>query len=355
MPVSAARQDYLDTLPLNEFARRRIRITVGCDDTREIPKVLDAGSTCEENGVRVQVMHNGVRVLEGGYHGQWMTEVIRLLQGHHEPQEERAFHELLGHLKPGANMLELGSFWAYYSLWFRKALPGGRSIMVEPDPNNLAVGQKNFAINHMSGEFHTASVGRKSRPPEPFLCESDHVERSIPEISVDELLRDIQLPRVDLLLADIQGAELEMLEGASRSLDQGRIRFLVLSTHHHNLSGDPQLHEKCLAFIHTHGGHILAEHTVDESFSGDGLIVASFDPSDRGLPPVQVSRNEPSNSLFHGVVTQEVSPNLPIDMVLRNDAGHPGFRWPSLLGTLRTKCGAIRRWRSMFRSLATSK
>lgn len=38
-------------------------------------------------------MHNGVKVIAGGYYGSWMTEIIRLLQGHHEPQEERVFYE----------------------------------------------------------------------------------------------------------------------------------------------------------------------------------------------------------------------------------------------------------------------
>ena len=120
----------------------------------------------------------------------------------------------------------------------------------------------------------------------------------VPQYCVDELIRQSNLPRVDLLLADIQGAELEMLHGATDSIDRGLLRFIFVSTHHHAISNNPLIHQQCVEFIRAHKGHILIEHNVTESFSGDGLIVASFDPADRQLPPIQVSRNWPSNSLF---------------------------------------------------------
>lgn len=44
--------------------------------------------------------------------------------------------------------------------------------------------------------------------------------------------------------------------------------------------------------------HVLAQHTVTESYSGDGLIVASFCASDRNIQPIELSRNCPTNSLF---------------------------------------------------------
>jgi FkbM family methyltransferase len=278
-------------------------------------------------------MHNGLKVLEGGYYGAWMTEVIRLLEGHHEPQEERAFHEILRHLRPGANMVELGCFWCYYSLWFAQQVPGGRIVLVEPDPGNLAVGRQNIALNGVAGEFIQASVGRANAPPTPFFCESDNAHRDVPQVGVDDLMRDTGLPRVDLLLADIQGAELEMLRGAAASIARGGVRFVFLSTHHHAISGDPLTHQKCVEFVRKHGGHILVEHNVTESFSGDGLIAASFDPADRGLPPIHVSRNWPSNSLFRELEYDLAEAWTAIDAVGASVRGlrdaHPllGKRW----------------------------
>jgi FkbM family methyltransferase len=68
-----------------------------------------------------------------------------------------------------------------------------------------------------------------------------------------------------------------MLDGMTRLLDEGRLRVLFLSTHGHAISGDHQTHEKCLAWLKAKGAHIIAEHSVAGSYSGDGLIVASFD------------------------------------------------------------------------------
>jgi len=71
---------------------------------------------------------------------------------------------------------------------------------------------------------------------------------------------------------------------------EGRLRFIVISTHHYIFSGDPQTHQHCLDYISELGGHIVAEHTIQQSYSGDGLIVASFDKSDSNFR-VEVSHN----------------------------------------------------------------
>ena len=116
--------------------------------------------------------------------------------------------------------------------------------------------------------------------------------------SVDAFLTLIGQPYVDVLLSDIQGGEAEMLEGAAGSIERGKIRFVVISTHHHSISGDALTHQKCLEFLRDRGALTLAEHSVAESYSGDGLIVASFQPEDRHIPPIMVSRNRSTNSLF---------------------------------------------------------
>lgn len=278
----------------------RVRMTAGCRDTDPIPKAADAGRVLDGPDGPVQVMHTGQRVAAGGYHGVWMAEIIRQLRGHHEPQEEWAFHRLLRHCRPGTAMLELGCFWAYYSLWFRAAVPGGRSLLVEPDPNNLAVGRRNFALNGLAGEFVQASVGPRPLPPRPFRCESDGVERPVPEVSVDALLAETGCDRLELLLADVQGAEAGLFDGMADALARRAVRFVVVSTHHHTISGSPHTHRDCLEAVRRRGGQVLVEHPVAESFSGDGLVVASFDPADRRLPPVRVSRNRPEDSLFGG-------------------------------------------------------
>ena len=123
----------VEALDLDADLKRRILIAAGCDDCDYIPKVTGAGEVLTADGVRYQLMHNGVKVIEDGYCGQWMTELIRLLKGHHEPQEEKIFHEVLKHLGAGAAMMELGSYWCYYSLWFQQVIAGAASYLIEPD------------------------------------------------------------------------------------------------------------------------------------------------------------------------------------------------------------------------------
>jgi FkbM family methyltransferase len=298
--IQAANDQHIAALKLHPDVERRVRMTVDCRDADAIPKVRRAGKVIEEDGTRVQYMHNGVKVLAGGYHGDWMSEIIRQLRGHHEPQEEWAFHTILKHIRPGGVMLELGSFWAYFSLWFAVTVSRSTNYLIEPDANNMAVGLKNFELNGLTATSLLASVGAVSVPPRPFTCESTNTVEQIPEISVDDYVDQHKIAKLDLILADIQGAELPMLHGLKRSLEAKKLRFIVVSTHHHSISGSRTTHQDCLAWLKEHRATVFAEHAVEEGYSGDGVIVASFDPADANLPKIELGRNEPANSLFRG-------------------------------------------------------
>jgi len=105
--------------PIMASVEERISMAARCKDSDDIPKVLGAGLvSLDDQGRRIQTMHNGLKILADGYHGAWMTELIRRCRGHHEPQEERAFYEVVRRLPADAKMMELGGFWTYYTNWF---------------------------------------------------------------------------------------------------------------------------------------------------------------------------------------------------------------------------------------------
>jgi FkbM family methyltransferase len=280
---------------------RRVALTVAVRDTDAIPKVPDAGEVQDRGGRPVQVMHNGVLIDEGCYHGAMTTAIIRELRGHHEPQEETVFHALVQRLKAEGvkrpAMVELGSFWSYYSMWFQKELPGAVNVMVEPDPVNIEVGRRNFELNGMAGTFVRGAVGFDHGGSVWLACESDWKVRQVPTVTLDGLLAERGIERFDLVLCDAQGAELHVLKAAQEAMRAGRLRFLVVSTHHHTISGDPLTHQRCLDFLRDAGAHIIAEHSVAESCSGDGLIAASMDPRDRDLS-VALSHVRAKDSVF---------------------------------------------------------
>ena len=266
----ADERNNLTDFPQN--IKDRMLITMSCRDCDDIPKVLDAGMVIKGDPA-CQIMHNGLKVIHGGYHGKWMSEIIRSLKGHHEPQEERAFYEILKVMPENAVMIELGSFWSYYSMWFKKSVPNAVNYMIEPNADKMRLGQENFRLNHFTGHFINAFIGRDCKPDAVFT-DWDGRKYSIPKMSVDQLLKQNRIPFVHLLHSDIQGSEYEMLQGCSESIAAGKIGYMFISTH-----GD--CHAKCIDYLEQNGFTVLASHTVAESFSADGLIVASSNKVER--------------------------------------------------------------------------
>ena len=79
---------------------------------------------------------------------------------------------------------------------------------------------------------------------------------------------------------------------------RGQLRFVFVSTHHHLISGSRTTHDDCVSLLTDLGAVILVDHSIAESFSGDGLIVASFKVEDSTLKLPEISRNSVQNSLF---------------------------------------------------------
>jgi FkbM family methyltransferase len=278
----------------------RIAMTVGCRDADYIPKVRSAGTIKKIDGKEYQLMHNGVLVEAGGYFGDWMSEVIVKLKGHHEPQEEKVFYELLKKVPTGGTMIELGSFWSYYSLWFNSAIKNATNYCCEPNPVNLELGKRNAAINKAKNmNFILAAAGKDDGKELSFQSQEDETRPPdvVPIRSIDSIMAEHKIKRFDIVHMDVQGAELDALRGAEKAIKHGKIRFVIVSTHHYLVSEDTRLHEKSLDFITSHGGHIIAEHAIHESFSGDGLIVASFDKADKNLS-IEISENRMNDMLF---------------------------------------------------------
>ena len=260
---------------------RRLEITISCHDCDYIPKIPDAGKVFEGDGIEYQLMHNGIKVVKGCYHGDWMTKIIRVLKGHHEPQEEKVFYEVLKTVPVNATMIELGSFWAYYSMWFQKEIKSAKNYMIEPVPEKLEKGEKNFELNQMQGVFTNAFIGKESKE-EAALLEWDGSKYHIPQVCVDDYIKEHEIPFVYILHSDIQGAEYDMLLGCRWAIKNKKIGYFFISTHEDK-------HEKCLKFLREYQFQVIAEHSVAESFSADGLIVARAECFD-GVKKVEVSK-----------------------------------------------------------------
>lgn len=288
---------------VEETVEARIRLSESCPDTAGLPKVEHAGEVVDLDGQRVQIMHNGVRIVADSYCGPWMTEIIRRLHGFHEPQEEAVFNAIMQRLASedpvDPVMIEFGSWWAYYGLWFLRQFPAGHAIAVEPDAAYLEAGRVNARLNGAEDrmQFVHAAVGGSPGEPVSFLAQSDNAVHDVVQKDLGSLMASMDLRRADVVLADIQGYESVLLERALPQLTGGMVRFLVVSTHQHSVSGDPLTHQKALKMLVDAGAHVIAEHSVPESFSGDGLIAVSFDRADAEFEVV-ISRARAADSIY---------------------------------------------------------
>lgn len=286
--------------PWAKTAKERADMTIACTDADNIPRIKTAGDSAEVNGVSTQVMHNGLHVIRNGYQGDWQAEIIKKLKGVHEPQEEKVFYEVLKRIDIGGTMIELGAWWAYYSMWFLKQVPKSTAFCTEPDPVNIELGKANMELNGFPVDkrafFYAAASGSEDNKRIKFQNEDKSII-SVPVRTVDGIVTERKLKNIDILHLDIQGFETEALYGAEKSIRDKKVRFIFVSTHHYSISGDPLIHQKTIDFITNRGGTIIASHNILESCSGDGLVVASFDERDKDFI-VEVTPQHSGNSLF---------------------------------------------------------
>lgn len=239
---------------VNPYWRARIDDVLSCTDNAHIPRHPEAGKL---SGGWI-TMHNGLEVGALGYYGEGILNMLVENKGVHEPQEERAFAEVIPHIKPGAAILELGAYWSFYSMWFAKSVPQARCFLVEPDSGNILSGKKNFERNKFIGTFEQAYVG-----------ESPGIHKDgVPVITVDDFCERHSIDHLGILHADIQEAEVKMLAGASRMIGEHRADYLFISTHNN------ELHYKCLEKIRETGYHVIVSCDFDATAAGDGVIVA---------------------------------------------------------------------------------
>ncbi len=226
------------------------RVALSCRDADDLPRVENAGGFEKlENGMEVQIMHNGIRILKDAYRGKMVTDMTHFLRGVHEPQEEKVFAEVLPYVPRGGTMVEFGSNWAFYSLWFNKDVPDAKNFCIEPDLNSLQVGINNFMLNNAFAIFLQAGVKcttnqdyaqptfGKNHILMPFHGAFDGngktrgPRRAIRTINVDELMNEFEIPFIDLLHIDIQLAEIDLLKNSPKSFTDKKVGYVFVSTH----------------------------------------------------------------------------------------------------------------------------
>ncbi|MFK7809344.1 MAG: FkbM family methyltransferase [Saprospiraceae bacterium] len=247
----------------------RIENVMQSKDNESIPRHLRAGEIVDGD----LIMHNGLRIEPLSYYSYGMLKMLKDNRGVHEPQEEKIFQEVLKHLPKtkSLTMLELGAYWSFYSMWFLQQFPEGECTMVEPDRMNLYYGKANFKQNNLKGKFIQAGIGK-----------ADNNSTNV--LTVDTICKKQKIEFLDILHSDIQGFEVEMLEGSKKMLSEKRVGYAFISTHSN------ELHEQCYDILKKeYGFELVASANLKESYSWDGILVMKL-PAYPGLNKVSISK-----------------------------------------------------------------
>lgn len=180
--------------------------------------------------------------------------------------EQQIFLNMVKSLKGHVNLLELGAGrgdWCMalagtvdYNL-IDHEINSYKCVGVEAEPTHYDWMKTHFekqdinaipifgAVSSYNGECQFFSVvdpasnyGQSVRPDGNL---------TVPCYTVDHLISENQLDKVDIMHVDIQGAEYDMLFGMTEALKKGTIKYMMIGTH------KPKLNEKIIEYVKSYG------------------------------------------------------------------------------------------------------
>ena len=147
-------------------------------------------------------------------------------------------------VQPDDYVIDGGGCWGDTTLYFAHSVgAGGKVFVFEFVPENLKILRRNVDLNpHLkerieimphplwqsSGEtVHYSANG----PGTSVNFEQQESTLSVSTLCIDDLVRERELPRVDFIKMDIEGAELNALQGAEQTIRRFRPKLAISAYH----------------------------------------------------------------------------------------------------------------------------
>ncbi|MGH2895828.1 MAG: FkbM family methyltransferase, partial [Solirubrobacteraceae bacterium] len=148
----------------------------------------------------------------------------------------------------GDIVLDAGGCWGDTALWFAHAVgPEGMVHTFEPTPGNRKLLDQNLALNpalaqrirvwsdplgpQLGAEVWMPDVIAAGATLQAEATAGDFELLPMRTQTIDALVRDAAIPRVDFLKVDVEGADLGVLEGAAETIASQRPRLAIACYH----------------------------------------------------------------------------------------------------------------------------
>lgn len=188
----------------------------------------------------------------------------RSLGGWFSPENESAIECMLemGNYEPvewvtphaGDIFLDIGAFVGWHTIQAARIVgPSGHVISLEPDASNRNQLKRNLALNGITNCTVLSSAAWSDtgydlgwyNGKSPDCCKVEDTQRTltVKTISLDDLVVQFGLDRLDWIKMDIEGGEVEALKGAKETLC--RLRPSLFVEIHNTIAGVKELLAQC--------------------------------------------------------------------------------------------------------------
>lgn len=212
---------------------------------------LEVAEKAVERQVSIRAIdgENGLLFLHTGARSFWIKATGEVQDGKSLLLYLLAEHEWMArlssdlHVRPGDVVLDCG---AHVGVFTSKALERGASkvVAIEPEPKNVICLNRNFEKEIAAGKVVvypkgvwnsettlSLNVASTNSGSNSVVLPSGTSTVQIPVTTIDKIVEELKLPRVNFIKMDIEGAEREALRGATRTLQTSRPRMMLDAYH----------------------------------------------------------------------------------------------------------------------------
>jgi len=177
----------------------------------------------------------------------WITKESRYVLPYNLAEQDRKIYgEGSNFVRPGDIVLDCG---ANIGVFVKASLDAGakKVIAIEPAPENLEALRRNFKSEIESGrvviypkgvwdkdDFLTMNIDHGNSAADSFVIHPEHssaTTEKLPLTTIDKLVAELGLERVDFIKMDIEGAEVRALHGGAATIAKYHPR-MSLSVYH---------------------------------------------------------------------------------------------------------------------------